>query len=280
MERGCRASGGPFFVAARWQGMTKLFHVSDVHFGAEDPDALDWFAACVADERPDAVVMTGDLTMRARTAEFEAGAAWLQSLGVPLTVEVGNHDIPYYSDPLRRMFRPYHRYAAIERMLEKPLELPGVAIIPLKTTARAQWRWNWSKGRVSDGALGRCLDMIADVPTGKLIFVAAHHPLIDSGTVGTAKTRNGKAALQALADAGAHAVLSGHVHDPFDVPWRRDEWTVRLIGAGTLSKRTRATPPAFNEIRIDGDRFETIARTMDRRPERSISETAKAGAEA
>ena len=51
----------------------KLFHVSDVHFGAEDPAALDWFAQCVADESPDAVIMTGDLTMRARTREFDAG---------------------------------------------------------------------------------------------------------------------------------------------------------------------------------------------------------------
>jgi len=73
----------------------KLFHVSDVHFGAEDPKALDWFARCVADEAPDAVIMTGDLTMRARPSEFDAGGKWLQSLGVPVTIEVGNHDLPY-----------------------------------------------------------------------------------------------------------------------------------------------------------------------------------------
>lgn len=260
--------------------MLKLFHVSDVHFGAEDPQALAWFAERVAEEKPDAVVMTGDLTMRAKTREFEAGAAWLKSLGVPLTVEVGNHDIPYYSDPFRRLFRPYSRYGAIERMLEKPLDLPGVAIVPLKTTARAQWRWNWSKGHVSPGSLAKTLALMREVPEGKLIFIAAHHPLVDAGTVGTAKTRNGRAALEALAGAGAHAVLSGHVHDPFDVPWERGGWTVRLIGAGTLSIRTRATPPAFNELRIDGDRFETLARTMSPEPKHPISETVGTGAQA
>lgn len=257
--------------------MIKLFHVSDVHFGAEDPAALVWFRERVAAERPDAVVMTGDLTMRARTREFEAGADWLRSLGVPLTVEVGNHDIPYYSDPFRRLFKPYKRYAAVEKLLEKPLDLPGVAIVPLKTTARAQWRWDWSKGHVSVGSLTRALALVKDVAKGKLIFVAAHHPLVDAGTVGTAKTKNGPEALAALADAGVHAVLSGHVHDPFDVPWQRGEWTVRLIGAGTLSKRTRATPPEFNELRIDGDRFETIARTMTPAPDEPISETAATG---
>lgn len=260
--------------------MIKLFHVSDVHFGAEDPVALDWFRECVAAEKPDAVVMTGDLTMRARTREFEAGGEWLRSLGVPLTVEVGNHDIPYYSDPIRRLFRPYKRYAAIERLLEKPLDLPGVTIVPLKTTARAQWRWNWSKGHVSVGSLTRTLALIKDVPKGNLIFIAAHHPLVDAGTVASAKTRNGPAALAALADAGVHAILTGHVHDPFDVPWERGDWTVRLIGAGTLSIRTRSSPPAFNELRIEGDKFETLARTMSPEPKERLSETVETGVEA
>ncbi len=240
----------------------KLFHVSDVHFGAEDPEALAWFAACVAEERPDAVVMTGDLTMRATKGEFQRGGDWLRSLGVPVTVEVGNHDIPYYWDPFRRLFAPYQRYAAIETMIETKLDLPGVTIVPLKTTARAQWRWNWSKGRVSPGALRRALALIEQAPRGNLVFVAAHHPLIEGGTTGTARTRHGDGALTALAAAGAHAVLSGHVHDPFDVPVDRDGRIIRMIGAGTLSKRTRGSPPAFNEIRVEGGRFETIARTL------------------
>lgn len=255
----------------------KLFHVSDVHFGAEDPKALDWFARCVADEKPDAVIMTGDLTMRARRREFDAGGTWLRSLGVPVTIEVGNHDLPYYWDPLRRLLSPYKRYGAAERMIEKTLDLPGITIVPLKTTARAQWRWNWSKGYVSRGALREALELVGAAPKGNLIFVAGHHPLIEGGTRGTAKTRNGDTALAALAGAGVHAVLSGHVHDPFDKPVRCGDWTVRMIGAGTLSKRLRASPPAFNEIRVDGARFETLARTLSPEPKHPISETSEAG---
>ncbi|UVO50273.1 metallophosphoesterase [Sphingomonas sp. SUN019] len=256
----------------------KLFHVSDVHFGAEDPAAIAWFADLVAKERPDAVIMTGDLTMRARAHEFDAGGKWLRALKVPVTIEVGNHDIPYYWDPLRRFLSPYKRYGAAERMIEQPLDLPGVSIIPLKTTARAQWRWNWSKGKVSPKALQRALDLIADAPKDNLIFVAGHHPLIDGGAKGTAKTKNGDEALAALADAGAHAILSGHVHDPFDIAITRTGWTVRLIGAGTLSKRIRHSPPAFNEIRVDGGRFETLVRTLSDEPKHHISETVEAGA--
>jgi 3',5'-cyclic AMP phosphodiesterase CpdA len=254
----------------------KLFHVSDVHFGAEDPTALAWFRQCVADEKPDAVIMTGDLTMRAKKSEFEAGGAWLRSLGVPVTVEVGNHDLPYYYDPLRRLFAPYARYSALERMIEEPLELPGVTVVPLKTTARAQWRLNWSKGRVSRGSLRRALALITAAPKGNLILVAAHHPLIEAGTRGTARTRHGDAALAALADAGAHAVLSGHVHDPFDVPYRRSGREVRLIGAGTLSKRVRETPAAFNELRIEGTAVVALSRTQSPAPVRSVAEQTEA----
>lgn len=258
--------------------MAKLFHVSDVHFGKEDKAAIAWFAERVEVERPDAVIMTGDLTMRARSREFEAGGAWLKSLAAPVTVEIGNHDIPYYWDPIRRFVMPYTRYAAIEKMIERPLELPGVTIVPLKTIARAQWRMNWSKGYVGRRSLARALELIAAAPKGNLIFVAAHHPLIEAGTKGTAKTFRGEEALIELATAGAHAVLSGHVHDPFDIPVERSGRMIRMIGAGTLSVRTRNSPPGFNEIRVHGDQFETLARTQSDAPKHSISETVETSA--
>ena len=244
----------------------RLFHVSDVHFGREDVAAVAWFEALVKAERPDAVIMTGDLTMRARRSEFDAGLGWLQRLGVPVTVEVGNHDLPYFN-PVDRFFRPYHRMSAIKRMVEVPLDLPGVAIVPLVTTARAQWRWNWSKGTVSKGALRRTLALLAEVPAGKLVFIACHHPLIEGRTQASARTHRGAEALAALAAAGADAVLTGHVHDPFDIAHVIDGQTIRMIGAGTLSERTRTTPPSFNEIRIDGAKFDVVVRAMDAKPD-------------
>lgn len=241
--------------------MIRLFHVSDVHFGAEDKAAIAWFGEAVKREQPDAIIMTGDLTMRARSAEFEAAAEWLESLGRPVTVEVGNHDLPLYN-LFARFVRPYKRYKRLERMIERPLEIDGVAIVPLKTTARFQFRWDWSKGYVGPKALARTLKLIDRVPKGDLIFIAAHHPLVDVGTKSSGETDGGEAALDAVVAAGAHAVLSGHVHDPFDLPYRSPRGTLRMVGAGTLSTRTRRDPPSFNEIRIEGREFETIARKM------------------
>ena len=227
--------------------MTRIFHISDIHFGLEDPRALAWLVDCVAQERPDAVAITGDLTMRARHREFAAACKWIRALDVPVTVEVGNHDLPYFN-PIERFFDPYRRFRAIEHVLERPLGLPGVAIVPLKTTARAQWRFNWSKGHVGKRALADCLALIDALPAGTRAIVACHHPLVEAGTRGKALTRNGNKALAELARRQVMAVLSGHVHDAFDLIRPTPHGPVRMIGAGTLSLRTRSTPPSFNDL--------------------------------
>ena len=230
--------------------MIRLFHISDVHFGLEDSEALGWVAACVARERPAAVAITGDLTMRARHREFAAAAAWIRGLGVPVTVEVGNHDLPYFN-LAERFLDPYRRFRALQDAVDHGIALPGLSIIPLKTTARAQLRLNWSKGRVSERSLAACLAAIDALPPGTRALVACHHPLVETGTRGKALTRGGTQALAALAQRGVLGVLSGHVHDAFDILHPTEHGPVRMIGAGTLSQRLRATPAGFNELIVD-----------------------------
>ncbi|MGN6374185.1 MAG: metallophosphoesterase family protein [Sphingomonas sp.] len=242
--------------------MVRLFHVSDIHFGAEDRDALDWFRNCVAAEQPNAIVMTGDLTMRARRHEFAAAAEWLAALDRPMTVEVGNHDLPYFN-LWHRLVRPYRRYSKVERALERELDIAGVTVVPLRTTARFQWRFNWSKGRVGRRQLGRTLSGIDAASDEEMIIVACHHPLVEAGTRSTAHTARGRQALNAIAAAGAHVVLSGHVHDPFDVVHQTPAGPVRSIGAGTLSVRTRISPPSFNELRIEDGALDVRVRIME-----------------
>lgn len=224
-----------------------IFHVSDIHFGLEDKRALDWFEAEVARRRPDAIAITGDLTMRARHREFAAATRWIRSLAAPVTVGVGNHDMPYFN-LLERFADPYRRFRGMRDLVERELDLPGLAIVPLKTAARAQPRLNWSKGWVSAAALEQCLATIDALPRGTTVLVAAHHPLREVGTQGTALTRGGTRALQALAQRPVTAVLSGHVHDAFDITEQTSQGPVRMIGAGTLSQRTRSTPPSFNAL--------------------------------
>jgi 3',5'-cyclic AMP phosphodiesterase CpdA len=231
---------------------TLLFHLSDIHFGLEHNRALNWVAHEVATRKPAAVVITGDLTMRARSREFAAAREWILSLHARVTVEVGNHDLPYFN-LVERFFDPYRKFRGMESVVEKELDLPGIAIVPLKTTVRAQPRLDWSKGWVSDTALEKCLTTIDALPAGKKVLVTVHHPLVEVGTKGTALTRGGTKALAALAKRNITAVLSGHVHDPFDMQQETVNGPVRMIGAGTLSQRVRSTPQSFNELRFEPD---------------------------
>lgn len=233
-------------------GKTVLYHVSDLHFGFEDRQALDWFAAEVERERPAGVVCTGDLTMRGTAKEFALAAEWLAHLPVPVSIEPGNHDVPYYHLMLRRLARPYAHFHALKHRLGSEIALPDVAVVSLKTIARAQFRLNWSKGRVSQPDLDAALHGLMRHRAAPLKLVACHHPLVEADTQGTASTRGGKRALAALARAGAGAVLSGHVHDPFDKQIEVEGHSIRIIGAGTLSQRLRCSPPSFNRLVLDG----------------------------
>lgn len=240
----------------------RLFHASDLHFGKEDRAALDWFAACVRTERPDAVAITGDLTMRARHREFRAATSWICALNAPVTVEVGNHDMPYFN-LYERFTQPYKRFAGMQSLVQREIDLPGLAIVPLKTVRRWQPRWPWSKGWVTRPALQRCLAAIDALPAGTRVLVTAHHPLREAGTRGTALTRNGSAALEELGRRGVLGVLSGHVHDPFDIMEPTAHGPVRMIGAGTLSRRIRSTPPSFNELTWNGATLEVRVRNLE-----------------
>ncbi len=239
-----------------------LFHLSDIHFGLEDGAALDWVAEEIAVRRPDAVAITGDLTMRARTREFAAATDWINALDAPVTVEVGNHDLPYFN-LFERFFDPYRRFRGMKALVEAEIDLPGIAIVPLKTAARAQPRFNWSKGWVTQQALDKCLAAIDALPDGTQALVAVHHPLREVGTKGTALTGHGSKALEALAKRPVLAVLSGHVHDPFDIIEPTINGPVRMIGAGTLSQRLRSTPPSFNELHWDGERLTVSVRNLE-----------------
>ncbi|MFA9200880.1 MAG: metallophosphoesterase [Cypionkella sp.] len=244
---------------------TLLFHLSDIHFGLEHNRALDWVAAEVAARKPAAVLITGDLTMRARSREFAAARDWILSLTAPVTVEVGNHDLPYFN-LYERFFDPYAKFRGMESVVEKELDLPGLAVVPLKTAVRMQPRLNWSKGWVSRRALAKCLAALDALPPGKRAIVTVHHPLVEVGTRGTALTHGGTRALAELAKRNVLAVLSGHVHDPFDLTRETAHGPVRMIGAGTLSQRVRSTPQSFNELRFENGTLSVEARNLQSVP--------------
>jgi len=242
-----------------------LFHISDLHFGLEDGRALAWTKAAIARERPAAVAVTGDLTMRARRREFAAACHWIGDLGAPVTVEPGNHDMPYFN-LAERFVAPFGRFRAIEGLLEQPLDLGDLHIVPLQTVTRAQWRFPWVDGWVRRPALAKCLALIDALPPGARVLVTAHHPLPERAPDGHRLTINGSRAMAELARRGVLAVLTGHVHDPFDLVAETPHGPLRMIGAGTLSRRIRSTPPSFNQLTVTGREVQVKVRNLEAVP--------------
>lgn len=228
---------------------TRLFHISDVHFGVEDRAALAEVARAVAAERPEAVVCTGDLTQRAKHSEYAAARDWFAGLGVPVVLQPGNHDMPYYN-PWERFADPFRRYRRLDAAVGMALDSADVALVPLLTTVSAQWRFPWSDGVVKRAALAETVTALAALredPRHKLVI--AHHPLLGPDDARANPTIGGDAAFAALAAAGADAVLSGHVHVPLDETRERGGHVMRMIGAGTLSTRLRhGAPPSYRVI--------------------------------
>ncbi len=225
---------------------TRLFHISDVHFGVEDPAALAAVVAAIALEKPDAVVCTGDLTQRAKHSEYAAAQAWFAALGVPVVLEPGNHDMPYYN-PWERFTDPFRRYNRLRAAVADGFESSDVVLVPLRTTVRAQTRFPWSDGVVKPAALRSAVDAIRTLKAAgdpRTIIVIAHHPLLGPEGKPTNPTIGGDEAFAALAAAGADAVLSGHVHVPFDQHRTIGGTGMRMIGTGTLSTRLRHDSPA------------------------------------
>src|SRR5947208_12577123 len=116
--------------------MTRLIHLSDLHFGAHDEQLVSAVERQVDELKPDLVVISGDFTQRAKTEEFKEACRFLERLreggheviGVP-----GNHDVPLY-DVLRRFLSPLARYRRfIDDTLCPIVELNGVAVLGINT---------------------------------------------------------------------------------------------------------------------------------------------------
>jgi 3',5'-cyclic AMP phosphodiesterase CpdA len=258
--------------------MIRIAHLSDIHFGGEQPPVVEAAIEAVVDFAPDLTVVSGDLTLNGLPREFRQARAWLDRLPHPQIVTPGNHDTPYWNLPLRALapFGRYRRY--IGDAGSTRVDRPGLIARSLNSARGAQPRLNWSKGAISIVQL-RQIDWGDPIGSALKLF-ACHHPLVDiEGAPVTGGVHRGATAAAMLAAAGVELVLTGHVHNPFVLPLTGAEPGCYAIGAGTLSLRTRGTPPSFSTIavepqRIDvaamgwtGERFEPVQSwTLARRP--------------
>lgn len=240
--------------------MIRLAHLSDIHFGGENRAAVAMAAQVLGEGGFDLTIVSGDLTQFGGVAEFEAAAAWLQSLPGPQLVCPGNHDTPYIAW-WERFFSPFGRFARhIGPVDVQTFAAPGLAVRGLNTARGVQPRANWSKGQISPSQTREALAWLAATPADALKVVVVHHPLVEMvGAPMTGRVWGGETAARSLAQGGVDLVLSGHIHAPFVWPYPYGDGCSQAVGAGTLSVRERGAPPSFNIIEADAGEIRVVA---------------------
>jgi 3',5'-cyclic AMP phosphodiesterase CpdA len=236
----------------------RLAHVSDIHFGCENAAAVAAVGEWLKAERPDALIVTGDITQSGRRREFRAARAWLEQVAEPRICTPGNHDTPYW-DLLARLMFPFARYDGfIGRPAFEQMRGKGFAAVAINTSRGAQPRANWSKGQVRLQDARTACGLLQGAEELKLVI--CHHPLMEvTGGPMTGRVWGGRRAAQALAEGGADLILTGHVHMPFAHALPFADGRTYNVGAGTLSLRERGCPAGFNVIDADDEQIRITA---------------------
>ncbi|WP_367849463.1 metallophosphoesterase [Rhodoferax sp. WC2427] len=221
--------------------MTVLLQISDPHFGTEQAPVVAALAALARQQQPDLLVLSGDITQRARSAQFRAARACMDRLGGPLLAVPGNHDIPLFN-LWARWRHPYAGHcAAFGPVLEPVFRSADLLVVGVNTT-RA---YRHEDGEVSPAQIERVATLLAGATAAQLRVVVVHQPIAVQRAEDVKNLLRGHAdAQRAWALAGADVVLGGHIHLPFVLPLpglARPLWAVQ---AGTaLSSRVRAGAP-------------------------------------
>jgi 3',5'-cyclic AMP phosphodiesterase CpdA len=237
--------------------MARLIHLSDLHFGAHDPAIVDAVERQVNDARPDLVVISGDLTQRAKTDQFQQACRFLERLrdaGHDVLAVPGNHDVPLY-DVLRRFLSPLTRYRRfVDETLCPVFELPGATVVGINT-ARS---FTFKDGRISREQIEFIRETFERSDSEGMRILVTHHPLfaLPVGEEVARAVGRSELALDAIAEAGVDMLLAGHNHLPSinsaqDLVTRAGPALVIQAGTAT-STRVREQPQPFNRIETGG----------------------------
>lgn len=246
-------------------GGVRLLHLSDVHFGrphvAAHVAAVEAFAA---EREFDAIVVSGDVSQRARRGEFRQARAFLERLKnmAPLLVVPGNHDTAWWFGVLNIGIPPlihggYRRY--ISEDLEPTLHIPGATIVGLNSAPGIQLhtltkrpRDLTVRGALTNKQLEDAKARFAKAPVSDLKVLVVHHNVVPGELSQRWGMTRHEYTLDAIARSGANIVLSGHDHQEKAAVVERRDGKFVASTAGTLSNRSRGgRESAFMTIAAD-----------------------------
>lgn len=243
--------------------MRSILHISDLHFGAPYmPEIGEALLAIAPRLQPDAIVVSGDLTQRARRSEFEQARDFLARLpDVPQVTVPGNHDVPLYR-MAERVFSPLDLYCEhITPELDGVLRLDGAIIVWLDSTSPKR---AISNGRIHLDQLDFCRETFRDVPPETVKIVVAHHHFLPAPDWERDRTMpKAQRALDLFVELGVDMILGGHLHRAYignslDVyPGADREHGIIIVQCGTTTSRRgrgrEREKNSFNVVDIDDD---------------------------
>ncbi len=249
---------------------TTLFHCSDLHFGHPAvPEQYEAMEVLIQELRYDVVAISGDLSQRARSGEFQRARAFIKHAErVSKVICIpGNHDVQWWKAPLglgdeREMFATYRRY--IDDDIEPVLRIPGITLAGLNTShgvVRQSLTWRLRDisiiGIVRGSQIERLREVFASSPPDDVRVVVMHHNPVKGELSQRHGLKNTKQALGAFADMAVDLVLCGHDHqDAIHYIEHTRRGTV-ISTAGTVSNRMRGgRPSSVNSISISPEKIE------------------------
>jgi 3',5'-cyclic AMP phosphodiesterase CpdA len=200
---------------------------------------------------PDLLVVSGDLTQRARRSQFEAARRTLGALQARQRLVIpGNHDIPLF-DLLARLAWPYRGFRrAFGARLAPHVETAELLAVAVRTTRR----WRHVNGTVSARQIDEVAQRLAAAAPRQLRIVVTHQPVqVPREAERHNLLRNHRAAIRAWSAAGADLILGGHIHLPYVLPLTPEPHPTWVVQAGTaVSNRVRDdVPNSVNVLRYD-----------------------------
>lgn len=242
--------------------MIKIALLADLHFGSV-PEGL---AAALRDEleeaRPDLAIIAGDLTLRARPAEFAAAQEWVKALTPPVLILPGNHDVPFFN-LLQRFADPFGLFVQSTGAALMPVfEENQCFILGFNTTGSWQPHLLWQEGVARRRDMQAAAERLDAAGAAKFKAVAAHHPFFTVPKVPRARpVRRAGQALDIFARRGVELIMSGHTHQSFAQPVQHGGARLLALGAPTaLSNRRRGEANGYWLIGVSDDAFDLSLR--------------------
>lgn len=233
--------------------MRTLVHLSDLHFGRVDARTLQPLSRLIESLEPHVVVVSGDLTQRARRRQFRDARAFLDTLPRPQIVVPGNHDIPLVN-VWRRFASPLERFRSIIARDVEPFYVDQEIAVMGFNTARSL---TWKAGRLNEEQFAKARERLAPLQSSLVKIVVTHHPFdVPPGGDEDDVVGRSREAMAVFAAAGADLFLSGHLHvshtartaDRYPIEGR----SALVIHAGTaISTRQRDEGNSFNVLRVE-----------------------------